>query len=266
MKLEVVPSGGPLGADVKGLDLREPLSAEWVRPLRQAFLEHQVLLFRDQRLSEEDQVRFTRYFGEPVPHVREQPDRPIPEIFIISNVTENGVPIGALGNEEIAFHSDLSYLPSPGSISILYAIEVPQRGGETMWANCYLAYDSLAPELRGRIEGLRAAHFHPRREQNPPRPAVHPIVRTHPETRKRSLYVNPHFTRYVEGLSSEESRALLDRLLLQVSSPRFVWTHPWRAGDLVMWDNRCTLHRRESFDNNSRRVMKRTQILGEPPY
>ncbi len=266
MKLAVVPSGGPLGAEVMGLDLREPLSAEGVTRLRQALLEHQVLLFRDQHPSEEDQVRFTRYFGEPVPHVREQPDRPIPEIFIISNVTENGMPIGALGNEEIAFHSDLSYLPIPGATSILYAIEVPPRGGETMWANCYLAYDSLPPELRARIEGLRAAHFHPRPQQNPPRPAVHAIVRTHPETRRRSLYVNPHFTRYVEGLCGEESRALLDRLLAHVTSPRFVWTHHWRAGDLVMWDNRCTMHRRESFDNSQRRVMKRTQILGDAPY
>jgi taurine dioxygenase len=198
--------------------------------------------------------------------VREQPDRPIPEIFVVSNVTEKGIPIGALGNEEIAFHSDLSYLPTPGTLSLLYALEVPERGGETMWANCYLAYESLEPSLRARVEGLRAAHFHPRPQQNPKDPAVHPIVRTHPETGRKSLYVNPHFTRYVEGLSAGESGELLDALFAQVCSPRFVWMHHWRPGDLVMWDNRCTLHRRNAFDNHSRRLMKRTQILGEPVY
>ncbi|OGG44138.1 MAG: hypothetical protein A3F84_22670 [Candidatus Handelsmanbacteria bacterium RIFCSPLOWO2_12_FULL_64_10] len=264
--IQILPTGGALGAEARGLDLRQPLSPGQVNRLRAAFLDHSVLFFRDQRVSEEDQVRFSRYFGDPAPHVREQPDRPIQEIFIISNVEENGKPIGALGNDEINFHSDLSYMPRPGSISMLYAIEVPESGGDTMWANCYTAYETLDEDLKGRIAGLRAIHKHPRPQQNPPVPASHPVVRTHPETGRRVLYVSPHLTSHIEGVSPEESRRLLDRLIAHATQPRFVWAHRWRVGDLLMWDNRCTMHRRESFDNARRRIMKRTQMFGDEPY
>ena len=265
-EVQIIPTGGALGAEVWGLDLRYPLSAEIVSDLRAAFLDRCVLLFRDQQISEEDQVRFSRYFGHPVPHVREQPDRPIKEIFIISNVGENGRPIGALGYEEINFHSDLSYLHKPGSISILYAVEVPATGGDTMWANCYAAYEALDEGLKKQAAGLKAVHRHPRPQQNPLAPASHAVIRTHPETGRKVLYVNPDFTKYIEGVSEEESRELLDRLLAHATQPRFIWTHRWRVGDLVMWDNRCTMHRRESFDNSQRRIMKRTQMFGDEPY
>jgi len=263
--MQIVLTGGALGAEVRGLDLRHPLSAEMVSRLRAAFLDYCVLLFRDQQIGEEDQVRFSRYFGDPVPHVREQPDRPVKEIFVVSNVEEDGKPLGALGYEEISFHSDLSYLHQPGSISILYAVEVPPSGGETMWVNGYAAYDALAEDLKERVTRLRAVHQHPRPQQNPSVPASHPVIRTHPETGRKVLYVNPQFTKSIEGLSEGESRELLDRLMAHATEPRFIWTHRWRAGDLVMWDNRCTMHRREAFDNRQRRVMKRTQMLGDPP-
>jgi taurine dioxygenase len=263
---QIVPTGGALGAEVRGVDLRQPLPAGGVNRLRAAFLDRCVLFFRDQRISEEDQVRFSRYFGDPVPHVREQPDRPIQEIFIISNVEEDGKPIGALGNDEIKFHSDLSYMPRPGSISMLYAIEVPESGGDTVWANCYATYEALDEGLKRRVAGLRAVHKHPRPQQNPPVPASHPVVRTHPETGRKVLYVSPHLTSHIEGLGEQEGRGLLDRLIAHGTQPRFAWTHRWRVGDLLMWDNRCTMHRRESFDNNQRRVMKRTQMFGDEPY
>ncbi|MBI2951574.1 TauD/TfdA family dioxygenase [bacterium] len=264
--IQIIPTGGALGAEARGLDLRQPLSPGQVNRLRAAFLDHGVLFFRDQRISEEDQVRFSRYFGDPAPHVREQPDRPIQEIFIISNVEENGKPIGALGNDEINFHSDLSYMPRPGSISMLYAVEVPESGGDTMWANCCAAYEALDEGLKGRIAGLRAIHKHPRPQQNPPIPASHPVVRTHPETGRKVLYVSPHLTSHIEGASPQEDRELLDRLIAHATQPRFVWAHKWRVGDLLMWDNRCTMHRRESFDNAQRRIMKRTQMFGDEPY
>ena len=264
--IQIIPTGGALGAEVRGLDLSRPLSASQVNRLRAAFLDHSVIFFRDQKISEEDQVRFSRYFGDPVPHVREQPDRPIQEIFIISNVEENGKPIGALGNDEIKFHSDLSYMQRPGSISMLYAIEVPESGGDTMWANCYTAYETLDEGLKERIAGLRAIHLHPRPQQNPPVPASHPVARTHPETGRKVLYVSPHLTSHIEGVGEAEGRALLDRLIAHGTQSRFVWTHKWRAGDLLMWDNRCTMHRRESFDNSLRRVMNRTQMFGDEPY
>jgi taurine dioxygenase len=262
---EVVPTGGALGASVRGLDLRRPLATGEVAELREAFLRHAVLLFPNQTVSEEDQVRFSRYFGEPVPHVREQPDRPIREIFLISNVTADGKPLGALGNDEIQFHSDLSYRDRPGSLSMLHAIEVPAAGGDTYWANLYSAYEALDPTLKERLTGLRAVHRHPREQQNPPEPASHPVVSTHPETGRKLLYVNPYFTKYIVGLEAAESRELLDRLLAAVTDPRWTWRHRWRVGDLVMWDNRCTMHRRDGFPNHLRRVMKRTQMFADPP-
>ena len=263
--MQLILTGGALGVEVRGLNLRNALSAETVHHLRAAFLDHGVLFLRDQQLSEVDQVRFSRYFGDPVPHVREQPDRPIPEIFIISNVEEKGRPIGALGNEEIKFHSDLSYMPRPGSISMLYAVEVPEAGGDTMWANLYTAYETLDEQTKTRSARLRAIHKHPRPQQNPPVPASHPVVCVHPETGRKVLYVSPHLTSHIEGLGAEEGQVLLNRLITHATQPRFVWTHHWRVGDLLMWDNRCTMHRRESFDNTQRRIMKRTQMFGDEP-
>src|ERR1041384_4670425 len=159
-KVQIIPTGSALGAEVKGLDLRQPLSPEIVSQLRTAFLEHCVLLFRDQQISEADHVRFSRYFGNPSPHTREQEERAIAEIFVISNVEEYGKPIGALGNDEVRFHSDLSYMQEPGSISILYAVEVTDAGGDTMWTNCYTAYEALDEELKKQVKGLTAIHRH----------------------------------------------------------------------------------------------------------
>ena len=187
----IIPTGGALGAEVRGLDLSHDLDGNTVRQLRAAFLDHGVLFYRDQKISQADLVRFTRYFGEAVPHVRPQPERPIEEIFVISNVTEDGKPIGALGSEEIPFHSDLSYLPEPGTISLLYAIEIPEEGGETMWANGYASYEALDIDTRNRIERLRAVHRHPIDSLNTPEPTTHPVVRTHPETGRKVIYVSP---------------------------------------------------------------------------
>ena len=168
--------------------------------LRRALLDHCVLVFRDQAISEEDQVRFTGYFGRPVEHVRRQPDRPVKEIFLISNIEESGQPIGALGHGELSFHSDLSYLRRPGTLSLLYAVEVPGSGGSTQWCNGYAAYEALDDHLKTRVHGLRAIHRHPVEGQNPPEPVDHPVVRTHPETGRRTLYVGPHLTRSIVGM------------------------------------------------------------------
>ncbi|MCY4544955.1 MAG: TauD/TfdA family dioxygenase [Gemmatimonadetes bacterium] len=259
---EVIPTGGALGAEVTGLDLRRDLDEDTVGRLRAAFLDHCVLFFRDQVISQPDLVRFTRYFGEPVPHVRPQPDRPIEEIFVISNVTEDGKPIGALGSEGIPFHSDLSYLPEPGTISLLYALEIPDEGGETMWANGYAAYEALNPDVQTRINGLSAVHRHPIDALNTPEPTMHPVVRTHPETGRDVIYVSPHLIYRIAGMEREVGQALLDELIAHAIDPRFVWKHIWQVGDLVMWDNRCTMHRRTPFDDRQRRIMWRTQVFG----
>ncbi len=264
--MEIVATGGPLGAEIRGLDASRELDAATRGRLKLALLEHLVLFIRDQDLSEQAQVDFSRHFGTPEPHVREQPEGRLREIFVVSNVSTNGKPLGALGNGELTFHSDLSYLPVPGSYSIVHALEVPKRGGDTQWANAYAAYDAMDDELKTRVLHLRALHRHGEASQNHDTPVFHPVVRTHPETRRRATYVSPQFTRAIEGLEREESDGLLERLLRHVTSARFVWTHKWKAGDLVIWDNRCTMHRREPFPPSARRILKRTQIFGDPPF
>jgi taurine dioxygenase len=258
-----VPSDAALGAEIRDLDLSQNLSDEQVAALHTALLDRCVLLFRDQHITDEDQVRFTRYFGAPVEHVRKQRQRRVKEIFIISNVKQNGEPIGALGSELIDFHSDLSYLPKPGTISLLYAVEIPAEGGDTQWCDCRAAYDSLPRQRQDYLRTLRAVHRHYVDEQNPPEPTVHPVVRTHPETGRLSLYVNPHLTSHMDGMPRREGDALLRELYDHMDQPRFTFTHEWQVGDLVMWDNRPTMHRRLAFPQDQRRIMNRTQVFGE---
>ena len=261
--LQIIPTGGALGAEIKGVDVSQPFPPDVSMAIRRGLMDHGVLYFRDQQISDEDQVRFTRYFGEPIPHVRKQQDRRVKEIFIISNVKENGESIGALGNADISFHSDLSYMPKPGTLSTLYAIELPRTGGETQWINCYTAYETLDETMKIRVAGLRAVHRHYVKNQNPPEQVAHPVVRTHPETGRQSLYVGPHLTKYIVGLPEEESAELLEILYAHVMQPRFIWTHEWRVDDLVIWDNRPTMHRRAPFPDTERRIMKRTQVFGD---
>src|SRR5437762_1558793 len=198
--VEVIPTSAILGAEVRGLDLSQPLSDSEIAQVHRALLDHCVVFFRNQRISEEQQVRFTSYFGRPEVHVRAQPDRPVKAIFIVSNVQVDGRPIGALGNDELPFHSDLSYLEKPGTYSLLYAVEVPRTGGATQWLNAYAAYDALDNETKKRLAGLRAVHRHYVESQNPPQLVTHPIVRVHPGTGRKCLYIGPQMTRSIVGL------------------------------------------------------------------
>jgi taurine dioxygenase len=261
--MTVAPTCGALGAEITGLDLRQPMPADTVGALRQAFLDHCLIYFRGQTLSEADQVRLTCYFGEPAVHVRDQAERATQEIMMVSNVKKDGKPIGALGSREIEFHSDLSYMPKPGTISMLYAVEIPAQGGATQWCNGYTAYDRLAAELKARLTGLRATHRHFIPAQNPATITDHPIVCTHPETGRKTLFVSPYFCKSIVGMSDEEGQELLSALFEHETQSRFVWTHHWRVGDLVMWDNRATMHRRDPFPDTQRRIMKRTQIFND---
>ncbi len=261
--LTIVPTGGTLGAEIKNCDLSAPLMSAQAAQVRQAMLDYGVVFFRGQTLSDEDMVRFTAHFGKPVPHVRKQRERRVKEIFIISNVKENGEAIGELGDELIPFHSDLSYLERPGTLSVLYAVEIPAEGGQTQWCNCTAAYETLDDTMKKRLKSLRAVHRHHVETQNPTEHIAHPIVRTHPETDRRSLYVGPHLTRYIAGLDQQEGDALLAELYAHLETPRFVWTHEWQVGDLVLFDNRPTMHRRLAFPSDQRRIMKRTQIFND---
>ncbi|MEE2658443.1 MAG: TauD/TfdA family dioxygenase [Candidatus Latescibacterota bacterium] len=261
--LDVVPGDSTIGAEIRGLDLRQELSEEQISAVRRTLLDYCVLVFRNQQIDDQHQVRFTSYFGTPMEHVRKQRKRELKEIFIISNVTENDEPIGALGNGLIDFHSDLSYLRNPGTISVLYAIEVPDAGGDTQWCDCRAAYDALDYDLSKLARSLHAVHRHPVPEQNRPEPVDHPVVRCHPETKRASLYVSPHLTSHLRGVDEDESEQLLRRFYEHMDQPQFIYSHSWRVGDLLMWDNRPTMHRRLAFPDEQRRVMKRTQIFGE---
>ena len=266
-----------LGADVAGVDLSRPLSEDAISSIRRAWLEHMVLRFRGQSLSDPQVIAFSRRFGEldppgPNPYGRAYlPEHP--EMNVISNIRSGGVPIGGLGDGEAVWHADMTYVEKPPMGAMLYALEVPPSGGDTCWANMALAYDALPEDLKARIEGRRAVHdatynsAGERRkgydEVSDPRRAPgarHPLVRRHPETGRKCLFLGRRRNSYIEGLPLEESEALLDRLWAHATQERFTFRQQWKAGDLVLWDNRCTLHRRDPFDPRARRLMHRTQI------
>lgn len=262
----ITPTGGALGAEIHGLDLRQPLPASTRTQVQQAFQTYSLLLVRDQQLDKADLVRFSAAFGEPVPHPTNRRDRDpaYPQITVISNIEENGKALGALGNAEIDFHADLVFLHTPGSVSILYCVETPASGGDTYWSNGYTAYETLDAAMQVYIANLKAVYVHPNPAYNPPMPAAHPLVCIHPETGRKTLFLSPSSAQRIEGLAAAEGQRLLHTLLIHATQDQFVWRHHWRAGDVIVWDNRCTLHRRDAFDNRARRLMWRTQLLGQP--
>ena len=276
--LEVIPSGAALGADVLGVDLRSIDDATFA-VIYQAWLKHSVLLFRDQQLGDADLIAFSRRFGT-LDHapVQENGRRFVdghPEIYVVSNVVENGVAIGSLGAGEAVWHTDMSYLPDPPKASALYALEVPPAGGDTSFCTMYGAWDALPEDLGARALTMRVKHDgtynsggYVRAGVTPtddPRTApgtLHPLVCVHPETGRRHLYLGRRRNAWLEGLPLDESDALLDRIWAAATADALTWRHRWRAGDLVLWDNRCVMHRRDAFDPGARRVMHRTQIKG----
>ena len=262
--MEIQPSGNALGARIIGVDLSLPLDDTIAAAIRDALWTHCVLHFPAQQLSERQQLTFTEVFGQPLVHVRPQPGEHEPGIFVVSNVLENGAPIGALGHGHIGFHSDLAYLPEPGTISALYAQEVPDGEGATTWASGYAAYDALDAQTRQMLDGIYATHRHTTPELNPAESTHHPVICTHPETQRKTLFVTPLFTQALVGLpESVDGTALLKQLTSHATDPRFTWTHHWQPGDLIVWDNRATQHSRAAFDPAKRRVMKRTQIFND---
>ena len=278
MSLEVVPTGAALGAEVRGLDLRS-IDDGTFAAIYQAWLAHAVVLFRGQRLSDGDLIAFSRRFGAldhaPIQENGRRFVDGLPEIYVVSNVVENGIAIGSLGAGEAVWHTDMSYLPDPPKASALYALEVPETGGDTSFCTMYGAWDALPEDLRAPALVMRVKHDgtynsggYLRAGVTPsddPRTApgtLHPLVCVHPETGRRHLYLGRRRNAWLEGLPLEESNALLDRIWEAATADALTWRHQWRAGDLVLWDNRCVMHRRDAFDPGSRRVMHRTQIKG----
>ncbi len=293
--MEIRPSGCRLGAEIAGVDLSRPLDEAQFARISAAFFEHQVVVFRDQRLTPDQQVAFTRRFGELEHHVRKESCLAgFPQILIVSNVLdERGKAIGAQDAGRF-WHSDLSYKRAPSLLSALYAVEVPEKDGvvlgDTEFASAVAAYDALPDETKRKLEGLRNIHSYryyrmrnaeaQRREQAAGGRVVQehtptsermasvpdvevPVVRTHPVTGRKALFVNEAHTAKIVGLEEREGRALLAELCRHVVRPDFVYRHRWRAGDLLMWDN-CAVQHKATFDYDLplRRLMYRTTVRG----
>lgn len=280
---EIRPFDAPLGAEVVGLDLSQPLSDADFARIHRAHLDHHVLVFRDQRITPDQQIAFSRRFGPLQIHVLHQFQLAgHPEILIVSNVLKDGKPIG-LGDAGHFWHSDLSYKEKPSLGSLLHAQELPAEGGDTLFANQHLAWETLPAELKRAVEGRQAEHTYLARyaelQQRSPwrpnltaeqiaqvKPVLQPVVRTHPETGRRALFVSEHFTTRIVGLPEDESRALLDALFAHSVKPEFVYRHRWQPHDLVFWDNRSLLHLAAGCPADQRRVMYRTTIEGDIPF
>ncbi len=279
-----LPLAERLGADVHDLDLSKPLSGPQVAELRELWTRRGVLRFRGQRLDDEQLMSFSRRFGEldQAPMglaTREQRARlKNPLVTSISNIVEGGRAIGGLGAGEAQWHCDMAYQPEPATGSVLYALEVPEAGGDTSFTHMRGAYQALPAALKRRIAGLMLKHdashtsvggLRPGYDEQPdPRDApgaVHPLVVIHPETRQEVLLLGRRQLAYLPGLSLEDSEALLDELWSHVARPESTWTQVWRAGDVLMWDNRSVMHHRDAFDPTGRRLMRRTQLKGAPP-
>ena len=270
---QTLPLSPALGAEIRGLDLSRSLDGETVAALRAAWLEHLVLLFRGQTLDVEAQIRFASYFGEPS-EPRSGGGRDLdPRVLLVTNIREDGRPIGVLPDGELQFHSDSAFLERPLMATVLYAVEIPDRGGETLFANAYRAWETLDSALKRRLEGRRAFNVYDYATQvkagtldraGLPQ-TVHPVVRTHPETGRKALYVNRLMTEEILDMPPGESAALLDTLFAAIERPDCVHEHVWRNGDLVIWDNRCAQHARRDFPSDRTRLMRRVGIVGDVP-
>ncbi len=291
VKLDVVPADAALGAEVRDIDLRRLDDATFAA-VHEAWLQHLLLVFRDQSLKAEDLVTLVHRFGTPVTssnlHKRSLDERAAnrlynlpPEVTVVSNVRDNGEAIGILGDGEVVWHSDFSFKERPTAARMLVAMEVPpqERGGNTMFLNTYAAYDALPQATKERVSGMTIKQANIIDTAMKLRPGAsldedvratpgpsHPIISTHPETGGNMLFLGRRHAAYVNGLPLEESEALLNELWAHATQACFCYEHRWRPGDVVVWDNRAALHRRDPFDPEMRRVLYAAQVEGHRPY
>jgi taurine dioxygenase len=268
---EVIPTGAACGAEIRGVDAND-LDEAAFKEIQQALYDHLVIRIRGQSFAHAELVAFGKRFGEleapsmsiiGKPYIDDYPD-----ILVISNIVENGQPQGNLGAGEATWHTDMSYREVPISYAILNAVELPPSGGNTYFSNQYRAYEELSDELKIRLEGRMLIHDETYnsagqmrkgfKEVTDPRQAPgarHPVFRTHPVTGRKALYLGRRLNGYIVGLPLEESEQLLDELWRHASRPEFAWAHEWRMGDVLVWDNRCLVHRRDAFDPSTRRKL-----------
>jgi taurine dioxygenase len=283
LAIEVAPFDAALGADIHGVDLQRLDDAAFA-VIKRAWLGHKVLRLRGQRIDDDALAAFSARFGKldkaPIKAVGTtyMPSRP--EVTVISNIIMDGRAIGGLGSGESIWHTDMSYNDVPPDASVLYGIEVPEGHGDTWFCDMEKVLEELPDALRARLDGLSCKHdstrnsagelrqgyleSYPSGEEQPG--AVHPLVRTHPETGRKSLFLGRRRNAHVMGLAAAESEALLDALWARVGQTDAIWVQKWKQGDVVIWDNRCVMHRRDEFDPALRRLMHRTQIQGTRPF
>ena len=280
LDVKVTPLSPALGAEISGVDLKQPLSEGAVAAIKAAWDKHLVLVFRDQDLSQDDQLRFASYFGE-LGSRRKAPAKLASraegvlqdheKVLLVSNIKIDGEAIGAFGDGEFWFHIDSGYTSRPYKYTFLFALELPSEGGHTLFSNMYKAYDAVPDELKRKLKGRRALHIH---EYNRNRQASHggdislvphcwhPVFTTHPDTGRKSLFVDRLMTTSIEGFSDEEGAAILSRLYDIGERREFIYEHVWRLGDFLMWDNRCTIHARTDFPKDERRLLRRCAVEG----
>jgi alpha-ketoglutarate-dependent taurine dioxygenase len=284
MKITVRPLHPAIGAEIRGVDLRQPMDPETFQEVHDAWMEHLVVVFPDQPITDAEHVAFTRHFGEPeIFHQTIIRSRSAKEIFRVSNVDEDGnlMPPSHTTVQQLSlaqlWHTDSSYRQMPCVGSLLHGVEISRTGGETQFINMYMVYDELPDDLRRQVDGRSARHdfgnLHRLRDLKPLTevekaampPAWQPLVRRHPVTERRSLYISPIYNDAVEGLDEISARQLIDDLTAFAAQPRFMYRHRWSPHDVLMWDNRCTVHAVTPHDPAERRVMHRTTIMGDEP-
>jgi taurine dioxygenase len=282
--IQITPLSPACGAEISGIDLSKPLSEREVRAVKEAWNEHLVLVFRGQKLSQDDQLRFASYFGdlgtrkkapEPLRSRAEGIQQDHEKVLLVTNIKVDGQPIGAFGEGEFWFHIDSGYAERPYQYTFLYALELPSHGGNTMFSNMYKAYEAVPPALKAKLAGKKALHIH---EYNRAKQAnhsgdisgiphwFHPVFATHPDTGRKTLFVDRLMTTRIEGLSAEESDAILEQLYDIGERREFIFEHVWKLGDFLMWDNRCTIHARTDFPKEERRLLRRCTVQGGPLY
>jgi len=273
-----------IGAEVTNVDFKEPLQSSIVEQIHKAWMEHQILVFPNQKISDEQHVAVTRNFGEPeIFHQSIIKSKFVKEIFRVSNTDENGRlmpqsdPIQKQLSSAKKWHTDSSYRSIPAMGSLLHGVEVSRTGGLTCFTNMYEVYDALPERLRTRVEGKKCRHDFehlsritgarkPTDEERASMPPIwQPMVRLHPKTKRKSLYISPIYNDKIEGMGEKESIELIEELAVFAGQDKFVYRHKWETDDVLMWDNRCTMHIVTPHDPSERRVMHRTTIVGEGP-
>ena len=281
LDLAITPLSPACGALIGGVDLTQDLTKAQVDAIRKAWDDHIVLVFRGQKITQEQQLRFAAHFGELGDRKQASEELRIriegvyqtdPKVLLVTNIKENGKPIGAFGDGDMWFHIDSGYAEKPYRYTFLYGVELPATGGNTLFSNMYKAYDALPVALKAKLAGKKALHIHEyKRTEKADLTDIsrsphffHPVFVSHPNTGRKSLFVDRLMTQRIEGVSPEESEEILEQLYEIGERPEFIYEHVWQLGDFVMWDNRCSIHARTYFAKEERRLLRRCTVEGDP--